>query len=71
MTLTFGEKIKVVLGRKDMSISDLAEKLGQSRQNLNVKIKKDNFTEQDMRKIAEVLDVKFEGFFFMGDGTQI
>lgn len=71
MTLTFGEKIKVVLGRKDMSISDLAEKLGQSRQNLNVKIKKDNFTEQDMRKIAEILDVKFEGFFFMGDGTQI
>lgn len=71
MTLTFGEKIKVVLGRKGMSVSDLAEKLGQSRQNLNVKIKKDNFTEQDMRKIANILEVKFEGFFFLDDGTKV
>ncbi|WP_419961805.1 helix-turn-helix transcriptional regulator [Psychrobacillus sp. BM2] len=71
MTLTMGEKIKILLGRKEMTIPKLAEKLGQSRQNLNTKIKNDNFSEQDLRKIAEVLEVKYEGFFFLNDGEKI
>lgn len=66
-----GEKIKILLGRKEMTIPKLAEKLGQSRQNLNTKIKNDNFSEQDLRKIAEVLEVKYEGFFFLNDGEKI
>lgn len=71
MTLTMGEKLKILLGRKEMSVKNLAEKLGQSRQNLNTKIKNDNFTEQDLRKIAEVLEVKYEGFFFLKDGDKV
>lgn len=71
MTLTMGEKIKILLGRKDMTIPKLAEKLGQTRQNLNTKIKNDNFSEQDLHKIAEVLEVKYEGFFFLSDEEKI
>lgn len=71
MTLTMGEKLKILLGRKEMSIKSLAEKLGQSRQNLSIKIKNDNFTEQDLRKIAEVLEVQYEGFFFLENGDKI
>jgi len=71
MSLTMGEKIKVLLNRKDMSVQDLAELLGQSRQNINTKLKKDNFSEQDLRKIANVLEVKFEGFFFLKNGDKI
>ncbi|QPQ30407.1 helix-turn-helix domain-containing protein [Lysinibacillus sp. JNUCC 51] len=48
------------MNRKDLSVQDLAELLGQSRQNINTKLKKDNFSEQDLKKIAEVLDVKCE-----------
>ncbi|WP_342545794.1 helix-turn-helix transcriptional regulator [Lysinibacillus sp. FSL K6-4013] len=71
MSLTMGEKIKVLLNRKDMSVQDLAELLGQSRQNINTKLKKDNFNEQDLRKIATVLEVEFEGFFFLKNGDKI
>lgn len=71
MPLTMGEKIKVLLNRKEMSIQNLAENLGQSRQNLNTKIKNDNFSEQDLHKIAKALDAKFEGFFFLEDGDKI
>lgn len=71
MTLTMGEKLKILLGRKEMSVKVLAEKLGQSRQNLNTKVKNDNFTEQDLRKIAEALEVKYEGFFILEDGDKI
>lgn len=71
MALTMGEKLKIVLGRKGMSVADLAKELGQSRQNMNTKMKNDNFTERDLRKIAEVLNVKYEGFFFLEDGEKI
>jgi len=71
MPLTMGEKLKIVLGRKGINVSTLAEKLGQSRQNLNTKIKNDNFTESDLHKIAEALEVKYEGFFFLNDGDKI
>ncbi|WP_068985164.1 helix-turn-helix transcriptional regulator [Lysinibacillus xylanilyticus] len=71
MSLTMGEKIKVLLNRKDMSVQDLAELLGQSRQNINTKLKKDNFSEHDLRKIANVLEVEFEGFFFLKNGDKI
>ena len=63
MSLTMGEKIKVLLKRKKMSVQELADLLGQSRQNINVKLKKDNFNEKDLRLIAEKLGVEFEGFF--------
>lgn len=71
MSLTMGEKIKVLLNRKNMSVHDLAELLGQTRQNVNTKLKKDNFSEQDLRKIASVLGVEFEGFFFLENGDKI
>lgn len=71
MSLTMGEKIKVLLNRKNMSVQDLADLLGQSRQNVNTKLKKDNFAEKDLKIIAEKLDVEFEGFFFFKDGSKI
>lgn len=71
MALTMGEKIRVLLKRKDMSVQDLANLLGQSRQNLNTKLKKDNFSEKDLQIIASALNVKYEGFFFLEDGDRI
>ena len=71
MSLTMGEKIKVLLKRKKMSVQELADLLGQSRQNINVKLKKDNFNEKDLRLIAEKLGVEFEGFFIFENGEKI
>lgn len=71
MELTTSEKIKIILGRKDMSMSDLAEKLGQTRQNLHNKMKRDNFSESELKEIAEALEVKFESHFVLGNGEKI
>lgn len=65
------EKIKILLIKKGMTASQLAEKLGTSQPNLSKKMKRDNFSEKELLEIAEVLDVKFEGFFFLGDGDKI
>lgn len=71
MSLTMGEKIKVLLKRKNMSVQELADLLGQSRQNVNVKLKKDNFNEKDLKQIAKLLGVEFEGFFIFENGDKI
>ena len=65
MELKTSEKIKIILGRKNMSISDLAEKLGQTRQNLHNKMKRDNFSESELKEIAAALDVTFKSHFVL------
>jgi len=54
--LTTSEKIRLLLKRKDMSISTLAEKIGTSRQNLNNKLRRNNFSELDLKDIANALE---------------
>ena len=67
MGLTMGEKISVVLKRRNMNISQLAEATGQTRQNLHNKLKRDNFQEKELRSIAKALDCEYEAFFVMND----
>jgi len=61
MELSFGEQVKVILKRKNMTIKQLAEEIEtqtgmkMSRQNLTQRLTRDNFQEQDMRMIASVL----------------
>lgn len=61
MELSFGEQIKILLKRKNMTIQDLATLYEQqtgnkmSRQNLTQRLKRDNFPEQDMHIISALL----------------
>ena len=71
MPLSAGEKIKVILSRRNMTITQLAEKTGQTRQNLTNKFNRDNFSEQELLQIAEVLNCEFVGTFKMKDTNEI
>ena len=64
-------KIKILLIKKGLTASQLAEMIGTSQPNLSKKMKKDNFTEKDLLEIAEALDVKYEGFFVLENGDKI
>ena len=65
LDLTFGEQVKIILSRKGMTIKELAETIEahtgkkMSRQNLTQRLGRDNFQEQDMRMIAEILGCPF------------
>ncbi len=67
MPLTMGEKIKVILNRRNMTLSQLAEETGQSRQNMSNKMSRDNFTEKELYAIAKALDCTFHAGFIMND----
>lgn len=54
-----GRRIKGIMGEKDVSLTELARRLGYSRQNLSNKFARDNFTEKDIQEISEALGVKY------------
>ena len=67
MPLTLGEKIKIILNRRGLTIAQLAEQTGQSRQNMSNKMSRDNFSEKELYEIANALNCTFEAGFTLND----
>ena len=62
------EKIRILLVKRgNLSEAELARRLSTTPQNFNKKMKRDNFTEADLREIAAALDCEFEAGFRMKD----
>ena len=61
------EKIKIILVKRGMSAADLAKKLNCTPVNIYNKLKKDNYTDSDLAKIADALDCDYEGVFTLRD----
>lgn len=58
------EKIRILLVKKgNLSEAELARRMGISPQNLNNKMKRDNFTVKDLENIAKALDCDFKTYF--------
>ena len=54
----FTNIIKHSLVEKGLKVSDLARLLQTSYQNLDQKLKRDNFSEREMKQIADVLQLQ-------------
>lgn len=67
MPISMGEKIKIVLKRRNMTLGELAEQTSQSRQNLSNKMSRDNFSEKELTTIATVLDCTYHAGFTLND----
>ena len=61
------EKIKLVMVKRNMTGKDLAEALGCSSQNVYALLKKDNWTEEQLRKIGDKLNCDLEMNFKLRD----
>ena len=62
------EKIRILMTRKGISMGDMAEKTGQSRQNLSNKMKRGNFSERELETMASVLGCTVEIRFIGASG---
>ena len=54
------KKIEHILLERGLNKKDLASKLDCTPSNLNAKMKRDNWTEGDLRHICELLDCEYE-----------
>ena len=55
MRLSFGEKMRIMMKRRGVSVQDLADRLGVSRQNVNQRLNTDKFTLDDMENYTAAI----------------
>lgn len=71
MNLTMGEKIRILLKRKNVTLVELSSRIGTTNQNLANKLKRDNFSMKELDDISKVLGCTFEGYFVEADGEKL
>lgn len=60
MRLSFGEKMRVMMKRRGVSVQEVADRLGVSRQNVNQRLNADKFTLDDMEKYVAAIGCGIE-----------
>ena len=69
--MTTAEMIKELCKQMNISVSELARRIGQTPQNFNKKLKRETVTLDELKAIADILDIKFEQAFILTDGNEI
>lgn len=69
--MTISEQIKILCVRNNISVAELARRLGKSPQNFNSKLKRESFTIAELEQIAEVVEAKFERKFILINGEKV
>ena len=69
--LTVSEKIRIIARREGVTMTELAERTGQTVQNLNNKLRRNNFTIGQIEAIGEALNCGIEVEFISRDGSGV
>ena len=69
--MTISEQIKVLCVRNNISVSELARRLGTTPQNFNGKMRRASFSVVDMERIAEVTGTTFKREFILRNGETV
>lgn len=65
------DMIKELCNKSDISVSELARRIGQTPQNFSKKLKRDTVSLEELILIADVLEVTFEQSFILPGGECI
>lgn len=68
--MRISEEIKVLCVRCNISLAELARRLGKSPQSFNAKIKRESFTISELEEIASVMGVTFKYEFILNKGEE-
>ena len=63
--------VKELCEQMNISVSELARRIGQTPQNFNKKLQRETVTLDELKAIADVLGVKFVQAFILPDGEEI
>ena len=69
--MTTADMMKELCEQMNISVSELARRIGQTPQNFNKKLKRETVTLDELKDIADVLGVKFEQSFVLPEGDEI
>ena len=69
--MNISDQIKVLCVRSNISQAELARRIGVSPQSLSAQMKRESFTVQELEKIADAVDAKFERQFVLYNGEKV
>jgi transcriptional regulator with XRE-family HTH domain len=69
--MTISEQIKVLCVRSNISVAELARRIGTTPQNLSGKMKRESFTVAELENIAVAVNSSFERKFILENGEEI
>lgn len=69
--MTISEQIKVLCVRSNISVAELARRIGTTPQNLSGKMKRESFTVGELEDIADAVNCSFERKFILENGEKI
>lgn len=70
--MAMAEKVRILLVKRKITVTDLAKRLGMSQSNLSNKLSRDNFNEKELKEIAEALNCDLDiGFTLRDTGEQV
>ncbi len=69
--MTISEQVKVLCVMNNISIAELARRLGKSPQSFNSKMKRESFTINELIDIADATGSVFERKFILEDGEEV
>ncbi|RHP89604.1 XRE family transcriptional regulator [Firmicutes bacterium AM59-13] len=69
--MTISEQIRVLCIRSNISVAELARRLGKSPQSFNSKLKRESFTIKDLEEIAEATGTSFRRNYILPNGEEI
>lgn len=65
--MAMAEKVRILLVKRKITVTDLAKRLGMSQSNLSNKLSRDNFSEKELQEIAEALNCDLDISFTLRD----
>ena len=69
--MSISEQIKVLCVRSNISLAELARRIGISPQSLSGKMKRESFTVEELNIIADAVGASFVRKFVLFNGEQI
>ena len=69
--MTISEQIKVLCVRSDISVAELARRIGTTPKNFNGKMKRESFTIAELEDIAGAVNSSFERKFVLKNGEKV
>ena len=69
--MSISEQIKILCVRSNISLAELARRIGTSPQSLSAKMKRESFTIADLEVIADAVGASFSRKFVLYNGEEV
>ena len=69
--ITIKQRIKAACEISNITLTELANKMGMSQQSMSNRLKTGKFTQEELEKMAKMLGCKYVNYFEYPNGTRL